>query len=140
MKYAFTVPGKPKAKERPRFSGKTGKVYTPKNTKNYEELVKWCFLRENPRAVPLTGSVKMSVVAYFSPPKQITKKRKREIEEGLLMPTAKPDCDNILKAVSDALNGVAYKDDSQICGAYVEKRYELFGEARVCVEVKDAEV
>lgn len=35
--------------------------------------------------------------------------------------TTKPDIDNVLKAVLDALNGVAYKDDSQVVEVRVVK-------------------
>ena len=37
--------------------------------------------------------------------------------------TKKPDCDNIAKSILDALNNVAYYDDSQICKLSVEKYY-----------------
>jgi Holliday junction resolvase RusA-like endonuclease len=40
-----------------------------------------------------------------------------------IRPTKKPDADNILKAVLDALNGLAYNDDSQIVSARIEKLY-----------------
>lgn len=35
----------------------------------------------------------------------------------------KPDCDNIIKVICDALNGLAYHDDSQVCRVYFEKTY-----------------
>ena len=35
----------------------------------------------------------------------------------------KPDCDNIQKAVLDALNKLAYADDKQVVSSFVDKRY-----------------
>lgn len=40
-----------------------------------------------------------------------------------IRPIKRPDLDNVLKAVSDALNKIAYKDDSQIVGAVLRKYY-----------------
>ena len=43
--------------------------------------------------------------------------------DGKIRPTKKPDADNIMKAVADALNGIAYKDDSQIVNVTIAKWY-----------------
>ena len=43
MRVEFTVPGNCVAKARPRFSNKTGRVFTPNNTHKYEKLVKECY-------------------------------------------------------------------------------------------------
>jgi Holliday junction resolvase RusA-like endonuclease len=43
--------------------------------------------------------------------------------EGDVMHTKKPDCDNLAKSILDALNGIAYDDDSQICSLTVHKFY-----------------
>lgn len=40
-----------------------------------------------------------------------------------IMPTKKPDCDNVAKMICDALNGLAYKDDAQIVNLNVLKAY-----------------
>ena len=44
-------------------------------------------------------------------------------EKRLMYVTKKPDADNILKAISDALNGIVYRDDSQVCDCSVVKLY-----------------
>ena len=54
---------------------------------------------------------------------------------GELKPTVKPDLDNIAKIVADALNGLAYRDDSCIVDLVVRKRYGV--EARVEVKIHD---
>ena len=43
--------------------------------------------------------------------------------KGEILPTKKPDIDNIMKVVLDALNGVAYFDDKQVCKVNFIKMY-----------------
>lgn len=40
-----------------------------------------------------------------------------------MIPTKKPDSDNIAKIICDSLNGIAYHDDSQIVELYICKSY-----------------
>ena len=54
----------------------------------------------------------LEVNAYFAIPKSYPKKKAALCSQNILRPTCKPDMDNIVKAVADALNGVAYRDDS----------------------------
>ena len=53
---------------------------------------------------------------------------------GDIVPTKKPDFDNIQKIICDALNGVAYHDDSQIVKADIEKVYSTTPHVEVNVE------
>ena len=39
------------------------------------------------------------------------------------MPLKKPDIDNCIKVILDSLNGIAYKDDSQVVSLKIEKYY-----------------
>ena len=50
------------------------------------------------------------------------------------MPTKKPDLDNVLKAVLDGLNGIAFVDDSQVVNVCMAKHYDLT--PRVAVTVR----
>ncbi|MCY8507703.1 RusA family crossover junction endodeoxyribonuclease, partial [Bacillus atrophaeus] len=58
-------------------------------------------------------------------PKKVSnsKKKKESAEKGLLRPTTKPDVDNYVKGVKDALNHLIYKDDSQVVDLKVSKFY-----------------
>lgn len=60
---------------------------------------------------------------YFSPPKSYTKTKLKQISSKQMLYTKKPDVDNLFKGVTDALNGVIYKDDSQIIKATMYKEY-----------------
>ena len=125
----LVIPGEPKAKQRPRH-GK-GFTYTPKQTVDYENYVKWCFVESKGKL--MDGQLKAEIKAFFPIPKSYTKKKKKAIENGL-RPTKKPDLDNIAKSVLDSLNGLAYKDDSQVVILNIEKHY---GDPRVEIEIEE---
>lgn len=119
----FTVIGKPQGKARPRFSRKSGTVYTPSKTEAYEKLIRTEYLNAKGRKYEKDVDVTVSIRAYFEIPKSWTKKKRREWELRQWRPRVKPDADNIAKAVLDALNGVAYEDDAQVSDLRVKKRY-----------------
>ena len=125
MIYEFEVPGKIIGKGRPRLNSYTGSVYTPTRTKDYETLVEQYFLLKYPRFKPFEGRVQVEISALFEIPKS-TKKADRELMlENKINPTKKPDIDNIVKIILDAMNGIAFKDDTQITKLNVEKIYAM---------------
>ena len=135
MVYEFEVVGDIKGKARPRVNTYTGTAYTPTPTKDYENLIKQYFKIKYPRYVPLEGRVGIKISAIFDVPKTTTKKDRVLIEEGKLSPTKKPDIDNIVKIVLDALNKMAFKDDNQITKLEVEKLYGQ--EEKIVVRVEE---
>lgn len=135
MGFDFEVIGDIKGKARPRVNTYTCKAYTPENTKDYEMLIKQYFKLKYPRFVPLENRVLVKIIAQFKVPKNVTKKEKGLIEEGLLSPTKKPDIDNIVKIVLDALNKMAFKDDNQITKLEVEKIYGQ--EEKIIVKIEE---
>ena len=126
------IEGKIKGKARPRVFN--GHGITPKDTVQYENWVKICYKEQDGRY--LEGSVKANITAYYKIPKSYTKKRIKAINEGLEFPTKKPDVDNIAKIILDSLNGIAYKDDSQIVNLTVIKKY-TDGIERVMLELEE---
>lgn len=125
MIFSFFVPGQPRGKERPRHKGNI--TYTPKKTKEYEELVVKCFTDKYPKFIPIEGDmpVRVEIIAQYKIPKSLSKVKKALIAEGNVYPLVKPDCDNIGKAIMDALNGYAYKDDKQVVNCLIEKKYAV---------------
>ena len=123
MIYEFEVPGQIKGKERPRVNMYTGNVYTPGNTKEYEMLVAQYFKLKYPRAKALEGRIKVNIIAYFEILKSTSKLKAEEMLENKISPTKKPDIDNIVKVVLDALNKLAFIDDNRVTKIEVEKRY-----------------
>ena len=135
MVYEFEVIGDIKGKARPRVNTYTGTAYTPTGTKDYENVIKQYFKVKYPRYEPLDGRVAIKIIAYFEVTKNTTKKDKKLIEEGLLSPTKKPDIDNIVKIILDALNKMAFKYDNQITKLEVEKLYG--SEEKIVVKVEN---
>lgn len=125
----FVVKGKPQGKGRHRSAvTKNGKVrtYTPPKTVRYEKDIAQAFrIEEHSRRFvwPLDCVYHLRVIAYFPVPKSWTKTRKQKAYNRELHPTVVPDGDNILKAVADGLNGLAWQDDRQVIIQEVKKMY-----------------
>lgn len=127
----FTIPGEPTGKARPRVT-KWGTHNTEK-TVLYENLVKMCYQEQCKEYTekPLVAFIEI----YYGIPKSTPKKNIKPMLEGKIRPCKKPDIDNVCKIIFDALNGIAYKDDTQIVSLIASKWY---GEtARVEVEFKE---
>lgn len=138
------IPGKPQGKARARtfYNPRLGKMQsiTPDKTVLYENLIKECYMvLDNRKSWFNSEPLHMYIDAYFEIPKSTTKKKRAEIEDGKLYPTKKPDIDNIAKVICDALNGVAYKDDTQIIELTVRKLYST-EEPKVLVGIYEKEV
>ena len=54
-----------------------------------------------------------------------------------IMPTKRPDVDNVIKCVADGLNGIAWRDDSQIVSVLANKFYST--RPRVEIEITEVE-
>jgi Holliday junction resolvase RusA-like endonuclease len=121
----FTVPGEPRGKGRPRFT-KQGHTYTDSETKAYEQKI-IAYYRKTFGSFrwPDNSFVAVKVVAYYPIPKSATKAAVAAMQAGKIFPSRKPDIDNVLKVVLDALNGVAYKDDSRVVHIEAEKKYSF---------------
>lgn len=121
----FDVPGAPMGKQRPRHNRYTNATYTPAKTKTREEEIALYYRKKygGSKFFPKESFLELSVVAYMPIPKSATKEVKEKMRSSDIMPTVKPDCDNILKLVADALNGIAYDDDKQIVKMTVTKVY-----------------
>lgn len=122
---SITVPGPPCAKGRPRISTRGGfaRAYTPAKTVAYEGLVALAGETAMAGASPYAGAVVMEVTARFAIPVSWSKRKRAEAAAGVVRPTGKPDCDNLLKAIGDGLNGIAYRDDAQVVRASIVKLY-----------------
>ena len=136
MNCTFEVEGKIKGKGRPRFSkfGNFVKAYTPADTASYENLIKVQF-RLDCGDWYSESPLKMKITAIHGIVKSASKKDKARMLNGEIKPTKKPDADNIVKIICDALNGVAYKDDTQVVELEFKK---LYGEQeKVIVEIAE---
>lgn len=123
MVVVFEVPGEPRGKGRPRFT-RDGHPYTDSETRAYEKkIVAYYRQKLGGFRWPDAELISVSVVAYYKIPKSATKAVAASMREGELLPSKKPDIDNVLKIALDALNGVAYKDDSKVVSVSGKKIY-----------------
>lgn len=120
MEKTFIVYGEPQGKARPRFT-RGGQTYTPKKTVDYERQIRASYQLADGVLTELPVSV--SITAFYNIPKSASKAKTQRMLSNELLPCKKPDLDNIAKCVCDALNGIAYKDDAQVCNLTVRKRY-----------------
>ena len=136
---SFHVPGKPQGKARARtfYNPNAGKhmSMTPESTVLYENLIKTMYICaakgcKFERDTPVT----LCIVARYIPAKSTSKKKMQQMLEGEILPLKKPDMDNIVKVIADALNGVAYLDDSQIVLVKAKKVYSAVEGIDVVVE------
>lgn len=130
----FTVYGEPVAQGRPKLTTINGmaRAYDPKKSRDWKDYVKLAAGEHAPQAL-LEGPLHLEVTIYRQTTKAISSSRKKAeaAEQGDILPVSKPDVDNYLKGVKDALNGVIWKDDSQVTDVIARKRYS----ARPRVEV-----
>lgn len=134
----FTVPGKPQGKARARtgYNPKTKQVmsHTPDKTVLYENFIKTRYMQVTDKSFDNGQPLSISIVACFEPIKSTSKKQREFMLQNKVRPTKKPDIDNIIKAVLDALNGIAYKDDTQVVQVMAQKKYadKAFVEVAIC--------
>ena len=72
---------------------------------------------------PLETPVGVYLYIRLPIPKSHSKKRTDACSEGLEKPIKKPDIDNLAKSLLDGMNGVVFKDDSQIVSLHCTKVY-----------------
>jgi Holliday junction resolvase RusA-like endonuclease len=125
---ALIIPGDPVGKGRPRFNRRTGRIYTPAKTVEYERRIAWlCPLR------PLAGPVKVEILAVFTRPKRLNRKAD---PLGLLPYEGAIDLDNVIKAANDGLQGRAFNNDRQVVDITGRARYaEKSGKARTEITI-----
>lgn len=85
-------------------------------TKIWETIVRLSAKDHVPVTGPWSGPIELNVVFRLRKPKSHPKKRK-------LFHTKKPDLDKLMRSVTDALTGLFYEDDRQVCAGYRRKEY-----------------
>lgn len=127
----ITVPGQPTGKARPRVV--RGHTYTPVETTKAEWDIGW--LAKQAGAQITAAPVALTVRAYFRVPPRWPKRWREDALTGVLHHTRKPDGDNVLKLVGDALNHIIWEDDGQVVRATVEKWYSDLPRLEIEIEV-----
>lgn len=120
----FVVYGEPVAQGRPRATTVNGKVrtYDPNNSREYKHYIRLAAVDHAPEKL-LEGPVELELRIYRPTPKSYSKRKKELAEKGEIRPTGRPDVDNYVKSVKDALRSVIWKDDNQVVRILAEKFY-----------------
>ena len=121
----FTVFGEPVPQSRPRVT-RYG-TYDPPKCKVYKEEIAYsakCYMRHGGASEsPYDNSLRLVVKIYRRIPKSFSRAKIEAAEKGDIRPGTRPDTDNYLKGVADALKGVVWRDDSQVVDMYCGKWY-----------------
>ena len=135
MQIHFQVEGDPKGKGRPRFTqaGKFTRVYTDKQTLDYESLIKSFAMEAMGSTDPLEAPVSVFLYVRHPIPPSYSKKRTEACLSGLEKPCKKPDIDNIAKTYLDGMYGVVFVDDTQVVDLHVKKVYSAVAGVNVMV-------
>lgn len=122
----FHVPMEPKGSPRPRTT-KTGHVFMPAGYMAWKKAFASYATQSMPDAAlpwwPGKTPLELDVDIKVKMPKSWSiKKQCEHLGRGIAQ---KPDIDNILKSVMDALNGVAWEDDAQVTRVSVSTKWSL---------------
>jgi Holliday junction resolvase RusA-like endonuclease len=118
------VDGKPTGKGRPRFDPRSKRTYTDAKTRLAEARVIETWINAGRPRLP-DGPARMTVVITVARPQNHWKVNGTLSAAGQrsAWPVRKPDADNALKLIMDALNGCAYRDDVDVVHAWVLRRW-----------------
>ncbi len=122
---SFFVPGEAVGKGRPRVTtvGGHARMFTPKKTANYETLIAMAAQQAMHGRELIPGPVLMELAIRMPVAASWSKKKTAAALAGEVMPTKKPDADNVLKAICDGINGIVFKDDVQVVNVSMSKRF-----------------
>lgn len=119
----FFVPGTPAPQGSKRYLGNGRMVESSKRVKPWRADIRTTALANFPQ--PLTGPIRLDLTFVMPRPKSHygTGRNAGKLKNSAPdCHTQKPDLDKLVRAVGDALTGVAYLDDSQIIvGAYMKR-------------------
>ena len=127
MTVQFTIPGRPTAWQRAREfvhrgSGKIVRSNPPEMIKQ-QNTIRWHYKAAVRGAPPMAGPLRLEVLAVYAIPHSWPLAKQEAARLGKVWKTTVPDHDNLIKQISDALNGHAYADDAQIVQTSFGKRY-----------------
>lgn len=125
----IVIPGKPCAWQRARSNGKV-RFDSPEQARNKATIsqIAAAAMKEKP---PFEGPIEVVVGAFWPYPKAMSEKRRSVY--GSQFFTGRPDADNVMKLLGDALNSIVWRDDAQIVTLQVSKRYNVIPQTVVRV-------
>lgn len=138
MKFIFDL--KPVAQARTRYTSKPyPHEYDPAPVKKFKKQLNAIATKQMAEKglKPFDEAIKVDMAVYRPIQKSVSKIERMRRHLGVVLPSVKPDADNYIKSIWDALNGIIWSDDSRITDAAIKERYSL--NPRIEVEVMKAE-
>lgn len=137
---SILIPGPPRGKGRPRFriirpkggGAAFASVYTDSETLEFERGIAQAGAAAW-RKPPLDEALTVFVEAFLPIAPSWSQRKQAQAVAGDVVPTSKPDGDNIQKCVGDALNKIVWVDDSQIVMWQCLKLYSEWPRLRISV-------
>jgi Holliday junction resolvase RusA-like endonuclease len=118
------VQGEPVAKGRPRLT-RRALAYTPAATRKYEAHARMAAQLAMDGRPPIEAPVRIEVMAELPIPASWSERKKAEAITGTVRPTSRPDVDNYVKAILDAVNTIVVADDAQVVEVYAKKKFSV---------------
>ena len=142
----FVVPGSVRGQGRPRTRiayGKNGSpfahIYETEEDRSYKGLIQFHLMKEAKRLgidLPIEHNgrgVSVSVQVMRKVPRSWRRKNRALAEAGEYRPQTRPDLDNVIKIVLDAMNGVAYADDAEVTNITATRSFSIDGSESLIV-------
>ena len=139
---SFVIPGDPVPFARAGSFGK--RRFTPPKQRDYMLEARRIAHEAMRGAAPFAGPVGVEIEALYELPASWSKKKRAAAVESPWKPS-RPDCDNLAKAIMDAvgdnpsldqtdkLGAIVFGDDAAVCRLLVEKRFGSSSFVRVTV-------
>lgn len=119
----LTIPGKPLAKARVRFSRRGSMVVAFDPQKQHHDALKWLLREKLTGFVPISKPIAVEL-DFYMPVTKTSKKKTNMMLNGEIQHTKKPDLDNMIKYILDCMNGIVFEDDKQVVSI---KGRKMFG-------------
>lgn len=128
MKHVITIPGVPTPWAR--TAKYRGRSITPAGQINAQGNIAQLAALEWRGRELLGGPVALSCIFRFTVPKRLEKQQ----DERRFWKTSRPDIDNLVKQVSDALNGIVWRDDAVVCSLSADKCFDTKPSTTIVIE------
>jgi Holliday junction resolvase RusA-like endonuclease len=118
------IQGEPVAKGRPRMT-RRGFAYTPAATRKFEAHGRLAAQLAMDGRPPIEAPVRIELLVELPVPASWSERKRAAAVVGDVRPTSRPDIDNFLKAILDAINGIVVADDSQVVETHATKKFGI---------------
>jgi Holliday junction resolvase RusA-like endonuclease len=118
------INGEPVAKGRPRMT-RRGFVYTPAATRKFEAHGRLSAQLAMDGRPPIDVPVRIELLVELPVPASWSRRKTADAITGHIRPTSRPDVDNYLKAILDAINTIVVADDAQVVEVYAKKKFSV---------------